>query len=179
MPSTQAETDAYAAVLLNLARATDSLEPVEQSLADVVPVLHESEPLRAFVTDPVIDAEGKRRALRELLGDAVHPVLLGFLCLLVEQGGIARLKDIAAAFFEQVSDVRHSASGELVSPVELPAETVAAIEAETGRLLNKQVSLRTRIDRSLLGGVSVQVGDFVVDGTIDRQLERFRDQLMQ
>jgi F-type H+-transporting ATPase subunit delta len=36
-----------------------------------------------------------------------------------------------------------------------------------------------RIDPSVLGGVSISVGDTVIDGTVRHRLEQLRESLMQ
>ena len=56
----------------------------------------------------------------------------------------------------------------------LTPERTALIEKETGRLLGRTVSLRVRVDPKLLGGLYVRVGDFVIDGTVDTQLDALR-----
>jgi F-type H+-transporting ATPase subunit delta len=61
--------------------------------------------------------------------------------------------------------------------VELPAGKVAAIEAEVDRIMNRKVHLLPRVDPGMLGGVLVRVGSFVLDGTVDSRLEKFRRSL--
>jgi len=55
---------------------------------------------------------------------------------------------------------------------------IAAIEHEAGLLLGKEVHLRIRVDTDILGGLFIQVGDFVLDGTIDRLLEDIQQNLI-
>ncbi len=45
-------------------------------------------------------------------------------------------------------------------------------------MLQKDVVLRVRVNPAILGGVRVRIGDFVMDGTVDRQLEEIRRRLL-
>lgn len=178
MPDVQPDMERFADALIAMAQAADCLQQIETELTGVLPLIAESARIRGFLADPTIRTEGKRKAVAEVVGDGVHPALLCFLCFLVDEHQLTRMDDIAESFFEKVSGMREEASGELVSAVPLKGEKVALIEEETGRMLGRKVSLRTRVDPGLLGGLYVRVGDFVIDGTLDRQLDTLRQTLL-
>ncbi|MCX7591997.1 MAG: ATP synthase F1 subunit delta [Kiritimatiellae bacterium] len=167
----------YAAALLHLAVATDQLAEIEHDLTKVQDLMVESEELRCFLANPVITAEGKTTALRRLLGADISQITLEFLDILVLTGTIRRLNAIVESFFRQLAARRNKVSGEIVTAVPLSPEIVATIEKETSRILGKDVSLRVRVAPDLLGGIYLRVGNFVIDGTLDHQLELLAEAL--
>jgi F-type H+-transporting ATPase subunit delta len=173
------DVNEFAAVLFAAGRAADCLTQIENELATILPLIVDNEQVREFLSDPTVQTEGKRRAIEQLVGGHALPPLLFFLCFLADARQLTRLKEIAEVFFERASRMRKQASGELVSAVPLNRETLIRIEQETGNLLGKKVSLRPRVDPEILGGLYVRVGDFVIDGTVDRQLDTLRQTLTQ
>ena len=168
----------YAEALAALGRAAGELPRLERDMTAVLDTVQASEELRRFMADPFVKDEGKCAALAELFGGQIHGALLRFLQVLEEAGAFSELSAVAEAFFQLTSSSRESLSGEIVSAVPLADATLAAIEAETGVALGKRVQLRPRVDSSLLGGVLVRVGDWVLDGTVDHQLEAIRGGLL-
>ena len=178
MLSAQPDIAAFADALVAMGKAADCLPRMESELAEVLPLIADNERVRKFLSNPTILKLGKRTAIEQVVGDSVHPTLLCFLSFLVDENQLVRIDAIAESFFEKVSRIRQEASGELVSAVPLQKEKVALIEKETGILLNKKIHLRTRIDPSLLGGLYVRVGDFVIDGTLNKQLTILQQALL-
>jgi F-type H+-transporting ATPase subunit delta len=178
MPTDKAQAAHYADALVSLGHAVDALPQFEEDLADVLDFLETNADTRRFLRDHAVEIAGKCRAIEELLTGRAHPALVQFLVLLLRERRLESLRDIAEAFFRKVSALRREAAGELVSPTPLDDETVARIEKETGLALGKEVHLRVRVDANLLGGLFVKVGDFVLDGTVDRRLDDIRHQLL-
>jgi TRAP-type C4-dicarboxylate transport system substrate-binding protein len=50
----------------------------------------------------------------------------------------------------------------------------AALEKRTG----KDIEIHAIVDASVMGGVSVRIGDTILDGTVRSQIERLREQLI-
>jgi F-type H+-transporting ATPase subunit delta len=171
------EIELYADSLLALARAADAVPRLEKDLGIVLDLVRASEPLRRFLADPLVNGEGKSAALQGVLPAGIHPLIGRFLLILLDQGRLRELPAVAEAFCRKAAGLRQELSGELVSPVELPAGKVAAIEAEVDRIMNRKVHLLPRVDPGMLGGVLVRVGSFVLDGTVDSRLEKFRRSL--
>ena len=151
---------------------------LEKDLALLMDFLEKNEEIRRFIHDPFIRTEGKRAAVEKLLAGRIHAILLYFLLILLEQQKISDLKLIVDAFFEKVSRSIEKVAGELVTAKPLSRQKIAAVEREAGLLLGKEVHLRVRVDTDILGGLFVQVGDFVLDGTMDRLLEDIRQNLV-
>jgi F-type H+-transporting ATPase subunit delta len=176
MPAENAESriDHYAKALTHLAYATGEVDASERQVLAVVETLENTPELLAFLGDPTVQPAGKEQALREALADTVHDTILLFLVMVLAEGAIADFPAIADTFFAETSARRKQASGRLVTARPVSSETLARIEEEIGKVIGKDVHLLVQEDASLLGGMRVQVGDFVVDGTVDRILEDAR-----
>ncbi|MBT3194711.1 MAG: ATP synthase F1 subunit delta [Verrucomicrobia bacterium] len=178
MHSTAETIEHYADALVAIAKAADALCIMEDDFVHLLNFMQESEELQRFLAAATVAERGKRRALHDILKGQTHPLLIEFLVMLLTAGDLRLLEKVATSFFAKASLVHERLSGEVHSAVPLAEAQVSEMETEVGRILNRQVTLRPRVIRSILGGVSIKVGDFVIDGTLDRQLEDARRQLL-
>jgi F-type H+-transporting ATPase subunit delta len=168
----------YADALIAIGNAANALRAIEDDFVHLLDFMEESEALQRFLASATVSQTGKRRSLQEILNEQIHPLLIEFLIMLLTAGDVAHLKAVAHCFFEKASQVHETISGEIHVAVPLSDDRVSSIETEVGRLLNKRVTLRPRVLPGILGGALIKVGNFIVDGTIDRQLEEAKRQLL-
>lgn len=129
-------------------------------------------------------AERERRA-DETLGtaiaamrDPVGPQLLSLIVLLVERRRVHQLATIAAEYDRLLDRERGIVRALVTSAVPLADDEVAAIRKKVVGMVGGEVSLSTAVDAALIGGITVRIGDRLVDDSIRGRLERLRTQLL-
>ncbi|HEX4024819.1 MAG TPA: F0F1 ATP synthase subunit delta [Steroidobacteraceae bacterium] len=95
-----------------------------------------------------------------------------FLALLAHNRRLALLPQIAAQYEALRAQAEHIADVDVASARELTAEQSAKLKAALEQRLGHAVRLHARVDPALLGGAVVRYGDFVVDGSLRRRVER-------
>ncbi|MBN1676094.1 MAG: ATP synthase F1 subunit delta [Kiritimatiellae bacterium] len=178
MEKDPAQVEHYAGALLELARATGSVDRIAEEARAALDFIAESREVRRFLGDAAVTDAGKGDALRRLLGAHVHPALLHFLLILTHEDRLALFPSIVEAFLRQESGSDETVWGELCAARPPRDEQLRAIETELSRRLGRPVRLRVRTDAGVIGGARVRVGDVVVDGTIDGQLDAIRARLL-
>jgi ATP synthase F1 delta subunit len=103
--------------------------------------------------------------------------LRNFLQLLAQNRRLRLLPEIAAQFENLRADAENFATVEVRSARELTSEQGQRLQRALERRLRRTVRLHTRIDPALIGGAVVQYGDFVVDGSLRRALERMGSEI--
>lgn len=167
------DIERYVDAMLAVVGAVGALDRLEKELPLVQEVVSRSD-TRRFLSDPFVAEEGKSRAVGQILAGKVHPALLYFLCILAAEDVLRFFDSIAERTFEKLAAMREEVAGELISAVPLSENRARLVETEVGRCLGKKVSLRGRVDPNIVGGIVVRVGDFLLDGSIGRQLENAR-----
>ena len=166
-PSTVARP--YAEAVFRLADAAGTLGKWSEMLAELAQVSVD-ERVRAAVADPnLTDAQvaGLFIAILsgKLTGDAEN-----FVRVLAENGRLNLLPEIRVQFEVRKNEREGVVEAEVQSAFELTeaqvADLVQRLEKKTGRKVRTQV----HIDKDLIGGVKVLLGDKVIDGSARAQL---------
>lgn len=95
-----------------------------------------------------------------------------FLALLAHNGRLVLLPQIASQYAQLRADAERIADVQVASAQALTAEQAAALKRALEQRLGRAVRLHESVDPTLLGGAVVRFGDFVVDGSLRRRVER-------
>jgi F-type H+-transporting ATPase subunit delta len=169
----------YAAALADVALEERNADVVEAGLASFTHVFFESDDLRNFVESPGISPESKRRAIEEIVKRmGLSPALRNFICIIVDHRRTEMLREITAAFRDELNARLGIADAEVISARALTdaekKELTAALEQRTG----KKIEASFRQDETLLGGAVVRLGSTIYDGSVREQLDRLRERLV-
>jgi F-type H+-transporting ATPase subunit delta len=116
-----------------------------------------------------------------LTGDQVYGLFAGacgdlsveaqnFVRVLIENGRLALLPEIRE-IYEELKNVREGVVDAVIrSAYPLDSGQVAALVADLERRFKRKVEPRVEVDAGLIGGVRVQVGDEVIDGSVRGRL---------
>lgn len=147
------------------------LDDVEDEVFRFGRIVAGSSGLRAALTDKVAAVPAKAALLRTLLGGRVTPVTERIVVRLVTaprgrslEAGIDALSKLAAAR-------RNRMVAEVVSAVPLSDRQKQRLGASLAALYGREVHLNLDVDPTVLGGISVRIGDEVINGTIADRLD--------
>ena len=173
------EHAARLALLVRAERAGDADE-VEEQLFRFGRILDSEPQLSTLLSDYSRPADGRVRLLKNVLGRSrgVNPTTEGLLAQTVELIRGDQRADEEVTALAQLAVARR---GEVVADVTAAAQLSDAQRDRLGRLLSRiygrPVSVQLRIDPGLLGGLTISVGDEVVDGALSSRLAAARDHL--
>jgi F-type H+-transporting ATPase subunit delta len=171
----------YARALFEVASAEKgNLQQIGSQLADFVALLKEHPPLEKVLLNPAVPAPRKRAAVAELLRDAsFNPVLAKTLLLLTERDRLVVLPDLLAAFRDRLLAQQNIIQAEVTSAAPLSPERTRAIEQSLATATGRNVSMTTRVDPSIVGGLVARLGSTIYDASVTRQLERMKKTLQE
>jgi F-type H+-transporting ATPase subunit delta len=168
--------EVYAASLFAVAREHGKLDEVREQLGAFADALAESHDLSVFFFSPYFSTEEKRDGLERVISGA-EPELLNFLSLLISKHRIPIIARIRRRY-DELWDAEHRMLDVTVtSAVELDDQILDRIREAVERQTDRTVSLESRVDDWIVGGLVVQVGNMVLDASIRNRLEKFRKQV--
>jgi F-type H+-transporting ATPase subunit delta len=169
----------YARALLDVAvKEKADLDQVERELTSIVDLFTQHKTLSQVLLNPVVPVPRKRAAMDAITSRAkLLPMVTKLLGLLAERDRLVLLPDLLAAYRDRLLDYRNVVRAEVTTTTTLPAERVKAIEASLARASGRTVSLSTKVDPAIIGGVVTRIGSTVYDGSVTRQLQRMKEKL--
>jgi len=170
--SVQARPQDYAAAIYDLA-----VEAWSRPLRAIRQALQDDRTLRAAVEDPGQTTEAKLHLLEKAVPGGLKPEIRKFLGTLLEAGQMDQLDAILAEFERLVRRRPERRVAHVTSAVPLTEEEKAALQANLIKRFGPDLEFEFQVDKSILGGIYLRVGDQVIDGTVAGKLAALRDQL--
>ncbi len=170
----------YASALFELARDDSALEAVEADLVAFRSLLNESADLRRLVSSPVFSAEDQERAIGAVTDKAGITGIVGNLVRLVARNRrLFTLPDIVTGFQALLADHRGEVTADVTSARSLSDAQTTALKAALKASLGKDVTIHSRVDPAILGGLIVKVGSTMIDSSIKTKLNIMKSRLKE
>ncbi len=169
----------YARALFDVAiKEKADLAEIERQLASFSELFVQHPALSKVLLNPAVPVTRKRDAVSALAArGAVLPLLSKLLVLLAERDRLVVLPDLVASFRERMLDHQKIVRAEITTAAPLSADRAQAIEKSLARVTGRSVTLSTKVDASLLGGVVARLGSTVYDASLAGHLRKLRQQL--
>jgi F-type H+-transporting ATPase subunit delta len=162
----------YATALFELAREAKALPAVEASLARFATALAGSADLAALMNSPSIARTDASKSLTAVAGTLeLDGLTTKFLGTLANNRRLASYASVHAAFSQLMSGHRGETTATVTSAHALTEVQLAALKAKLKAGLGADVSLQTKVDPSILGGLIVKVGSKLIDSSLKTKLD--------
>ena len=170
----------YARALLDVAIKESDPERAEQELAAFVDLVKNNPDLQRTFANPVVSAADKRAVVQQLLDRLKPTTPTGKLVLLLAtRGRLALLPDLLDVYRERLMEHRKVLSAEVTTAVPLSPERSAQLQQRLTAATGRVVTMTTKVDASIIGGVVTRIGSTVYDGSVATQLAKVKDRLEQ
>jgi F-type H+-transporting ATPase subunit delta len=166
----------YAQAAFELALESNSLTEWSGALARIAHFLSDGEAAAALQNTRVA-RDVKHRLIDAGLGDLPRgPLNLAH--ILVNKGRVGLAAEIVDQFTRMVEAQQGLARARATTAVALTEADREALLQRLRQSTGRQVLLETAVDPAILGGVVVQIGDRLIDGSTRSKLEALRDSLV-
>jgi F-type H+-transporting ATPase subunit delta len=168
----------YAKAIFDIGLQQGDLAKLGQDIRSLAKAMNESHELVTVLTNPAIRRSDRRKVVDGLLQTiGVQTASRHLVYLLLDGERMATLPAISRALDAMIEEKAGRVAAEVISAKPLDPSQLSQISAALEKLSGKQVSVTTRQDPELLGGVVAKVGDVVYDGSLRTQLRAIRDEL--
>ena len=166
----------YARALFDLAVDNNSIDEWADALLDIGAVLDEVNSSR---TDSLFDLSlPKQKAIFLPVVNDLHQILQNLIALLIARSSLALLPGIAGEFKDLADKYYGRVRGIVYTAVDLEPPALDRLKKILEQSFGKSILLENKVDDSIVGGILVQIGDTVLDGTTASRLSSLRSSLM-
>jgi len=169
----------YALALLEVAEEKNLIQSFLNDFEIIEKALNEVKELDLAITSPLIQADKKDAILKNIFQDKVSEEISGFLHLISKKGRANALKEIIEAFKVLLDEKNGIVEVDVKSAVELDKIQSDALKQKLDRYTSKNTRIRLSVDKELIGGLTVKIGDTVLDSSIKHQLAQLSDSFKQ
>ena len=169
----------YANSLLQLAKEANSLNDIFADVKLIDKTISESKDLASMLNSPIISSKIKSNVLSKVFGGNVKELTSNFLKLLVSKGREDYLQEICKSFIEEYNKMNKIADVTLVTAIPATDKIVKEVTdflTKSGKY--SKVSIKQKIDKSIIGGFVLKMGDQLLDNSIQRKLQVIRKELI-
>lgn len=164
----------YAAALFQAAAAKKEEQKVQQDLGSAHKLLLDA---MAALRHPRVPPASKKKLLHDSLDGKVGATTLKFLELLVDKKRFELMTMVASKYAHLAADSRGSAKAVVRTARPMSSDDQKRLAAKLKDFSGKDIELDVKEDPELIGGVTVKIGDWVLDSSLRGQLRRMKESI--
>ena len=168
----------YALALFQIANEKQLLDQMELELRTVREVTLNNDDFKALLKTPKISMENKKQMIRTIFAGISEDVQ-NTIIILMERHREEEIAAVADHFITLANEAKGTADAIVYSARELTSEEAASISTTFASSIGKN-SLRMNniVDKNLIGGVKIQIGNRIYDGSVRGKLDRLERKLL-
>ncbi|MSP10153.1 MAG: ATP synthase F1 subunit delta [Pelagibacteraceae bacterium] len=170
----------YSLALYELANETNLLLKIEEQSSKILKLIQSSIDFSNLIKNPTSIQQELLNVINKISEQYKFESLLkNFLSLLITKKRFFYLEQILKSFIEICSQKRGELKAELRSAKNLSNEEITKITDDLSKNFSSKIKLNYKQDKSLIGGLVVQVGSTMVDTSIKNKLQQIQNKMME
>jgi F-type H+-transporting ATPase subunit delta len=178
--STSRAASRYVNSLLGLAVEKNILDQVHEDMKAFNKVCEENRAFTLMLRNPIIKHDKKREILEAIFKGKVHGLTMAILDIITRKNREPLLPEIAREFHLAYNKHKNIGEASVTTAIPLDNELRLRFEEIAKQLSGRtQVEMREKIDKEMIGGFVLNVGDRQVDASLKNKLKALRVKFSQ
>ena len=170
----------YSLALYELANENNSIDEVEKQSISFLRLIDESKDFSSLIKDPTNSVNELQDVINKIAENyKLNSLMSKFLGFLISKRRFFYVRTILQDFIDTCSKKRGEVKAELISSKELSGEQVNKIKDELSQNFKAEIKLDYKYDKSLIGGLIIQVGSIMVDTSIKNKLQQIENTMIE
>ncbi|WP_297761761.1 ATP synthase F1 subunit delta [uncultured Muriicola sp.] len=163
----------YAKAILNFAVEKKKTDVLEEDMRSIVATMSASKDLREMLGSPVLKGELKKKALMAIFKGS-HAITEGLIDLLIQNRRISLLNEVALKYIILNEDLKGEGAAFVTTAVPLSGELEKKVLSKVSSITGNKITIKNEIDKSIVGGFILRVGDLQYDASIANKLNTIK-----
>jgi F-type H+-transporting ATPase subunit delta len=178
-PSAKAVARVYALAYLDAARAAGEPAPLEELTSFQDDVLAKNPRFAELLASELVSEEHKQTLLAKTVHGVASPFFANFLKVLARHQRLSLFPLILSEAWLEQERRANQKRVQVKSAVPLSAQQLDSIKQRLQAALGSEPILQPAVDEKLIGGLVIQVGDTIYDGSLRTRLKNLRQRLRE
>ena len=169
----------YSLALYELATENNLLNKIEEHTSAILNLINSSKDFNNLIKNPTGNQDDLISVINKISENYnIENLLKNFMTFLIKKRRFFYLEKILKNFTEICSKKRGEMKAELKSAKELSNDEIKKITDELEKNFNSKMKLNYMHDKSLIGGLIVQIGSTMVDTSIKNKLQQIENRMI-
>ncbi|MDR6299848.1 ATP synthase F1 subunit delta [Mesonia maritima] len=164
----------YAKALLDLAKEKKQTEEVFADMKLIHNTIKNSKDLRSVLKSPVIKPSAKHNVVKAIFAE-VNPISQSLFNILIQNNRIAILETVVKSYVNQYNELMNIKAATVTTAEALTPEMEAKVLAKVKDLTGSKATLKNIVDKTILGGFILRIGDVQYDASVSGKLNALRN----
>ncbi|MEG0642035.1 MAG: F0F1 ATP synthase subunit delta [Clostridium sp.] len=169
----------YALALYQVAEEKGKVDQYIQDLTEICDLVDTNKDFYEVIKHPQISTKNKKRTFINIFKGNIDEELLSFLLILIEKDRILYLREKLNQMKKIHLEKNNTLLAVVKSAVPLLDSEVDTLKEKLEQKYNKKIIMDTEIDKTILGGLYVRVGNDVIDGTVKSKVNEMKDLMLK
>lgn len=171
--------DVYAAALFALATEAGTVDETLAELEELVRLLESDPGFAGFMTAASVDDDDREESLEQIFRGRLSDIVLNTLQVMNQHNRAGLLRQLLRAFVVRLEDARGQIEVTATSAVELSDPQKLEVRQIAEELAGRKPLVEYVVDSSLIGGLTLQIGDYRFDNSVRQHLRAARTRLLE
>ncbi|WP_110928328.1 F0F1 ATP synthase subunit delta [Bacillus massiliglaciei] len=168
----------YAVALFQLAKEQNLLDQIEEELRAVKEVFTNDQELLNFLKHPKVTGDAKKEIISNAFS-SLSESLQNTILLMADRHRIDEVSVMADEYIELANEEKSVADAIVYTVRPLTESEEAAVSSAFAAKVGKRNLRITNVtDKNIIGGIKLQIGNRIFDGSVSGKLDRLSKQLL-
>lgn len=168
----------YANALFELAKELGKIDQYNDEVKLAYSSIKSNKDFVTIIDNPQITTDEKINMFENIFKGKVSDDVLGLFYVVINKNRENLMLEIMEIFLNTVAEYKGIVTAKIQSAVALNESQIQEIKNKLTKNLKKHVLIEVEVDESLIGGLKIYVCGHIIDGTIKKQLEDIKKQLL-
>ena len=174
----KSKIDRYAKILFSISDTSEKSESIENILNILSILCNKSQNFKQFLLTKRISSNLKKEILLSVFKDLLNESQIDIVIYLIEGIDLRHIKLINEKYIKLISDSRGNINVEAVTAKQLSDIDLADIQEKINSKITGSVTILNIIDKNILGGIKLKVGNTLIDGSIKTKLNKLKQSMI-
>lgn len=168
----------YANAVFEVAKAGNEIDLWSRMLALLAAAVS-NDTVQLLLADPEVEEVQKAYRLSAICGDELNDRGRRFVQVLAANKRLALLPEVSELFEALRAEEQSTLDVTVTSAYALSAAEAEKLRSALARRFQREVSLTSDVDTSLIGGAVIRAGDTVIDGSVRGKLNKLAENIQR